>query len=290
MLNLEGPSFIGVGPEKTGTTWIDRQLRVHSQVWMPPIKELRYFWEKENFPEESFWQRLDTAKSWHREQYKKYAKLRLKAAIKHPINTLTSERDRLCWDLKYIFSKHDDEWYKSSFKYATKEVRGEISPQYFFFKEEHIKDISNLVPKAKIIVSLRRPVDWIWSFARMHIRHGIIESKFGSLDGFINMKLETCHFTRSLEAWRRHFSEDQVLVMIYDDLVNDPWAYYARICDFIGIVPDESRRPELAERVYSGSNKEEIPDEVEEKVRSGWREDMKSLAEILPDVPDSWLA
>ena len=38
-----GPDFIGVGPEKTGTTWIHSRLRRHPDVWVPPIKELRYF-------------------------------------------------------------------------------------------------------------------------------------------------------------------------------------------------------------------------------------------------------
>ena len=37
------PDFIGIGAQKAGTTWLDRNLRVHPQIWMPEEKELHYF-------------------------------------------------------------------------------------------------------------------------------------------------------------------------------------------------------------------------------------------------------
>lgn len=35
--------FVGIGPGKTGTTWLDKYLREHDQVWLPHVKELHYF-------------------------------------------------------------------------------------------------------------------------------------------------------------------------------------------------------------------------------------------------------
>ena len=37
------PDFIGIGAQKAGTTWLDRNLRAHPQIWMPERKELHYF-------------------------------------------------------------------------------------------------------------------------------------------------------------------------------------------------------------------------------------------------------
>lgn len=37
------PDFIGIGAQKAGTTWLDRNLRPHPQIWMPERKELHYF-------------------------------------------------------------------------------------------------------------------------------------------------------------------------------------------------------------------------------------------------------
>ena len=40
------PDFIAIGPPKTGTTWIYKNLDLHPEVWMPPDKEIRHFWER----------------------------------------------------------------------------------------------------------------------------------------------------------------------------------------------------------------------------------------------------
>src|SRR5271154_1831472 len=37
------PDFLGIGVQKAGTTWLDRALRNHPQIWLPPFKELHYF-------------------------------------------------------------------------------------------------------------------------------------------------------------------------------------------------------------------------------------------------------
>jgi len=40
---MKGPNFIGVGPEKTGTTWIYKNLAAHPNVIFLPLNEIRYF-------------------------------------------------------------------------------------------------------------------------------------------------------------------------------------------------------------------------------------------------------
>lgn len=35
--------FMCIGAQKSGTTWLHRQLRNHPQIWLPPVKELHYF-------------------------------------------------------------------------------------------------------------------------------------------------------------------------------------------------------------------------------------------------------
>ena len=37
------PDFICIGAQKAGTTWLERNLRGHPQVWLPPVKAVRYF-------------------------------------------------------------------------------------------------------------------------------------------------------------------------------------------------------------------------------------------------------
>jgi hypothetical protein len=43
MANKQGPDFICVGAQKSGTTWLYAQLRQHPDICMPTHKELHYF-------------------------------------------------------------------------------------------------------------------------------------------------------------------------------------------------------------------------------------------------------
>jgi hypothetical protein len=53
------PDFLVIAPPKTGTSWLFENLRRHPQIYMPPVKELRYF--------DSKWRRRDLA--WYAAQF-----------------------------------------------------------------------------------------------------------------------------------------------------------------------------------------------------------------------------
>ena len=36
------PNFLGIGAQKSGTTWLHANLSQHPQIWMPPVKEIHY--------------------------------------------------------------------------------------------------------------------------------------------------------------------------------------------------------------------------------------------------------
>src|ERR1700759_3980060 len=37
------PDFLCIGAQKAGTSWLDRNLRRHPKLWLPPMKELQFF-------------------------------------------------------------------------------------------------------------------------------------------------------------------------------------------------------------------------------------------------------
>ncbi|MFA9556918.1 sulfotransferase [Evansella sp. AB-rgal1] len=39
----QGPQFLGIGAQKSGTTWLYENLRIHPELYLPNIKELHYF-------------------------------------------------------------------------------------------------------------------------------------------------------------------------------------------------------------------------------------------------------
>jgi hypothetical protein len=36
------PDFLCIGAQKSGTSWLQRNMETHPQVWLPPIKEVHY--------------------------------------------------------------------------------------------------------------------------------------------------------------------------------------------------------------------------------------------------------
>ncbi|MDY6993754.1 MAG: sulfotransferase [Pseudomonadota bacterium] len=37
------PDFIGIGAQRSGTTWVANVMSLHPEIWVPPLKELHYF-------------------------------------------------------------------------------------------------------------------------------------------------------------------------------------------------------------------------------------------------------
>lgn len=44
-VTVDGPTFLGIGAQKAGTTWLHRMLRLHPDIGMPEQKEL-HFWDR----------------------------------------------------------------------------------------------------------------------------------------------------------------------------------------------------------------------------------------------------
>lgn len=32
------PIFLGIGAQKSGTSWLTKQLKDHPEIWIPPVK------------------------------------------------------------------------------------------------------------------------------------------------------------------------------------------------------------------------------------------------------------
>ena len=279
------PDFLVVGPEKTGTTWIDRQLRQHPEVGLPPVKELAYFWEASSRPDEGALTRLATGRHWHHERYRRYLRYRAAQALRHP-RSAWSNRTRLGWDRRYLFGRRDDEWYRRCFD-GLEGLTGDISPQYFFLPEPAIAHIHGVCPHAKVLVTLREPADWIWSFARMQRKkRGATDAE---IDAFVDRKIATNSFSRSCARWLDLYPEGRVRILFYETLRDDPWRFYVELCDFLGLEPRDDLREQLGRRVNEGQ-REAVPARLRERIAQGWREDVAALERLIGPLPASWAA
>jgi hypothetical protein len=153
-----------------------------------------------------------------------------------------------------FFSYHYDrgyQWYERQFaRTAAAAARGEISPSYFC--EPAVPErVARYVPDAKILLSLRDPVQRALSNHRHEVRVGHLtgeDLKFET--GLANnpMYVEQGRYATHLKNWLRHFPRERILVVLMEDVEAEPLAVSQTVYRFLGV--DEAHVPSgLTERV-----------------------------------------
>jgi len=136
-------------------------------------------------------------------------------------------------------------WYRDQFDGWTGEpVVGEATPGYMFWRHRpHICSdrIHEVVPDARLIAILRNPIDRAQSAMNHHIASSGLAKDSDLLDLVEQTPPERDRlglisggwYAASLEPYRATFGE-QLLILLHDDIVEDPQAFYRRAADHIG--------------------------------------------------------
>ena len=287
------PDFIGIGPPKTGTTWIYKNLSGHPQVKMPPDKEIRYFWERHFVGNLNLRERL-TSEHWHVRGRRAFHRNRFRAHLSD-FAALRVNGGELLWDLKYLFGSRTDKWYASLFQQGV--LSGDITAKYCELPMDEIEKISRAFPRLKILVTLRDPVEREWSRAKMNLSKKpgrplseITHQEF--IAQFNDPPQKRSNDYASLIAqWNTCYDSTQILVLFYDELLENPFGYFSRLCDFLAIDgPDPDGRKQLEEYVFKGV-RGAVPSVFKQILFDMHEEHIIRLSDYLPkvDYPRNWL-
>lgn len=290
---LNKPDFIGIGPPKTGTTWIYENLKKHPQVAMPPDKEIRYFWERAFIGNLTYVQRFKS-EHWHVRGRRFYLKKRFKA---HLADSFRFKLDlpSLNWDLRYLLWKQTDDWYSQLFSKTA--ISGDITAKYCELPEAEIARIKANFPHLKILITLRDPIEREWSRAKMNLckkrnRHISEVSEEEFVAQFNDPpQFKSNDYKKLIQVWKDQFSSNQILILFYDELLENPFGYYCKICDFLQIErPTREQEDRLKEFVFKGV-KGEIPTHMKEILIGMHKENILNLSDYLPNetYPKRWL-
>lgn len=191
------PHFMCIGAQKAGTTWLHAMLGTHPDIFLPPEKELHY---------------------WNRSRQRREEGL-----------------------ADYLG------------KFPATKLGGDITPAYALLPVGVIREIRRLNPGLRIIYIVRNPIDRAWSMARAALkRHrrrfsrDLISTLRGRPPG--SKKWFMAHFrspsstargryAQTIERWTSVFPEDQLLLLRYEDMTNDPDSFLHRCCMHIGVDP-----------------------------------------------------
>jgi len=229
--------FIGIGVQKSASTWLWANLNAHPDVWLPPRKELHYFDRSLNYPSPSFLatdhivNRLFSLQP-HNKLFRKKAYEEIRLAY------IQKDMPRLKWLLRYYLKNYNDQWYLSLFPDRQNYLKGEITPAYSILHESDIRHIKDILPDVKIILTLRDPVDRAWSQVKFYKTREIHNVKLDEqkLIEFIESPRQTMRndYVTIVKTWKKIFGK-QLYIGYYDEIIEDPKSYLNKIYHFLGI-------------------------------------------------------
>lgn len=217
------PDFLIVGPQRTGTTWMQTQLARHPDVFMPAQKEIYYF---------------NT----------------LKTAEYHPSHLPPVSRE-LAWYLDHFDPPGDeveslDRACRKEFGEAFRpKVRGEATATYaveMYWHPDVLEEIKILNPNIRVILMVRDPIERAWSHAKKDLsKHrsraveDVPESEW--IEFFENNYQLMCgRPTELLQRWTERVGEERLFVGLFKDVGERPVELLLEVLKFIG-VRSESR-------------------------------------------------
>lgn len=226
------PTFVCIGGQKTGTTWLYHKLTHHPSVFLPAKKELNFFYRNESLS-----------------------------------------------------------WYEAQFDgAAAAQARGDISPNYMALPGVAAR-MGNLIPDARILCMLREPVSRARSQYEMATRLGNIPATTPFIEAFrANLQYirDRGCYAELIGRFTPYYTlGDKLLVLLYDDLLDDPSSFFSAICRHIGVDPGFVP-PELSSRVRASEGAFQLSREDEAEVRTYYSAHTIALEKLLDRTLESW--
>jgi hypothetical protein len=159
----------------------------------------------------------------------------------HPRISFPAGKEVHFWDKK---RDRGIDWYRDLFSADDGKLHGEITPAYACLPPESIAECHGAFPGLRLFYVLRNPIDRAWSAAKMELQRKhpeIIEfpdgwfiEEFRSSGSLARGDYETC-----LKNWLRFYRPDQLLVLRFEDLVENPASLLAKCFSHLGLEPLE---------------------------------------------------
>jgi len=219
---IKKPNLFIVGASKSGTTALYSFLKQHPDVFMPEIKEPRFF---------------------------------CKDLIREGDRFLRKNRMNPFHDRGYFGVRSEKDYLQLFKDWGKEKIAGEASPQYLYSKSA-AKEIRRFNPDARIIIMLRNPVDWLHSLHSQELRSGhetVIdleealrleqERKTGRrIPVLSNLQApsalfysDRAKFSAQVERYYDAFDRNQVKVILFEDFKKNNAKTYREVLKFLGL-------------------------------------------------------
>lgn len=285
MSTAGGPQFLGIGAQKAATTWLDRSLRHHPSIWLPPLKELHYFDDLAVGSAPTG--RPLLASCWAGRRLRRHLVPRLKADVRF------RDYQGLRWDLRYFFGRRSDAWYLSLFPRDPDSVAGEITPDYSILDEAGVTRVHRMLPNVKLIFLMREPIDRSWSQIRMDV------ARTGQRIGDVPLEELTAlarsdrvarrsDYNRTLRNWGSHYAQERFFIRFLEDVRDRPEELLRDLFRFLGVDPSAPMGTLARQRVQTSGRDEEIPLEIARELARLHLDGMRALESRFGGCAVAW--
>lgn len=147
-------------------------------------------------------------------------------------------------ELRFFDEKYGQglEWYQSQFEhYQGEKAVGEVATKYLS-RPDVAERIHKDIPNAKLVVSLRDPVDRVYSAYGYDIKKGIHSLPFEkAVKQYYTEYVERGFYYDQIQQYLAYFSQSSLLVLIYEDIKKNPAIFIKNIYEFLEV--DENFTP-----------------------------------------------
>ncbi len=125
-------------------------------------------------------------------------------------------------------------WYESCFDRASGRVCGEFTPMYMF-DPACCNRIAETCPDARLICMLRNPVDRAVSAYRMMRQRFGEKRSFEACCAEDSELVDRGRYAEQLSRFQNYFSDDRILVLLFEETVCDTEGLRGVLGDFLGL-------------------------------------------------------
>lgn len=280
------PDFLIIGAQRSGTSWLNKNLSFHPEIWLSPIKELHFF--------DSY---KSKTRAWRRRKYLKNLRRRFLRIVRQFITLDRQLWADLSWDVHYFLGKRNTPWYVKLFRPKPGQVAGEATPAYAVLSLDKIQEIYDINPDMKLIYIMREPLERSWSGATKDLakkRNRRMEDVPGKeilrkLD-FPGAVARSNH-VQVLDNWLSIFPKEQFFLAFFEDVVGQPEQLLLRVFEFLGVTASEDFiSPSVRKKVnQAGQYKSVVPLEYEIHLAKQQIEQLRELHKRFGGPTNAWL-
>lgn len=289
------PDFLILGPQRTGTTWLSENMRLHPEIFLSIPKELYFFNRLKSEPKRSLHYDNLVKRSSGMAYYAQPKVMRelLKVFYFDYLITKGYKANQLEWYMQFfkvnspLVKQHADKM-KKMYGHAYKPTAfGEATASYAAMDEDIIAETVKVNPDIKAILMVRNPLDRAWSHAKKDLARNKAKKASEITDEdyiqYLGSEyLVKCGFySKQIEVWKKYLKEGNLMIGRYDDLTTRPKGLVLDVFKFLGVSDKEQYISEDVDKVINPAGKGKFPEKVQRFLLSLYEDELKWLKEEL---------